>query len=148
MLTDIEIAQRAKIKPIEQIAKKAGLYLAMKEEVDIKTDLLKKFQAPIIAYVPRTALLSEIGKYLKPPEDSLTSLRLLGDNLEIRGDTKSSSELMERLGKSEYFSNVRLSSPVMKDQKTGKERFVVEITVKNLDTAPKQIENPEENLRR
>ncbi len=114
----------------KQIAKQAGLYLTMKEEVDRKTVLLKKVQAPIMEYVPKTVLLSEIGRFLKPPEDALASFRLVGDNLEIRGDTQSSSDLMARLGKSLFFADVRLSSPVVKDQKSGKERFVIEITVK------------------
>ena len=120
----------------KQISQKAGFYLAMREEVENKTALLEKFQEPLIEYVPRTVILSEVGRLLKPPGDALTSLRLVGENLEIRGNTQSSSDLMTRLGKSGFFNDVRLSSPVSKDQKFGKERFVIEITVTKPATEP------------
>ena len=126
----------------KQIVKKVGLYLTMKEEVEKKTDLLKKLQRPINELVPRTILLSEMGRFIKPPEDTLKSFRLIGDNLEIRGGTQSSSDLMGRLGKSRFFIDVRLSSPVIKDRKSGKERFVIEITVKNPEADPEGATKP------
>ncbi len=113
----------------KQISQKAGVYLAMREEVENKAALLEKLQVTLIEYVPRTLILSEVGRLLKPPGDTLTSLRLVGENLEIRGNTQSSSSLMAQVGKSGFFKDVRLSSPVVKDRKTGKERFVIEITV-------------------
>jgi len=111
----------------KKIAKQVGRYLKMKMQVENKTTLLEELKGPLLEYVPRTKILSELGRLLHPPGDSLSSFRLTGRRFEIRGETESSSEFLGRLNRSEAFSEVRLSSPVIKDKKTNKERFVIEV---------------------
>jgi hypothetical protein len=111
------------------LKEKVGPYLDVRDETDKKRALIQKLSPPLREYVPRTLVVSELSRLLHAEEDILQSIQVTGFRMEIRGETRSSSDLLSRLGQSDRFRGARLSSPVMKDPKSEKERFVIEVTL-------------------
>ncbi len=110
-----------------EITGKVEQYLEIKEDLDRKELLYKRLKGILEGYTPRAIILGELGKLLKAPEDSLSSMRLRDNYIELRGLTDSSTNLLNRLNAGKGFKEVRLASPVVKDPRSGRERFVIEV---------------------
>jgi general secretion pathway protein L len=82
----------------------------------------------------RVALLDILAEHL-PDDTHLVALELKGDQLAIRGEAPSTIGLVEKLSAVEAFDQVDFGASVTRNSRTGKERFRLDITVKEPDLA-------------
>lgn len=77
----------------------------------------------------RVALLDVIAEHL-PDDTYLVALELKGNQIAIRGEAPSTVGIVEKLSAVDIFDQVDFGASVTRNSRTGKERFRLDITVK------------------
>lgn len=73
-------------------------------------------------------VLNELTRIL-PDTTSLTQFNVVGNKLKIHGESTNSSELIGIIEKSIYFNGAKFSSPITRNPKNNKERFLIAVQI-------------------
>lgn len=132
----IQAVHEQLLTEVRKTAPQVGRYQEMDRQIQTKMDLVENMNAPLREYVPRSLALNYLAQVLHPDKDILQSIRIVDQRMELRGETLSSSDLLSRLNEWSGFSQGRFSMPVRKDDRTGRERFAIEVILQ--PPAPEQ----------
>lgn len=81
------------------------------------------------AEVSRALVIDELTRLL-PDGDSLTTLKIDGNGIEMQGLSTSAASLVPLLERSQMFSGAALTAPITFDARAGKERFALKAVIR------------------
>jgi len=113
----------------KRITKEVGPLLKEQVELEKQITRLNDLRNIVEAYQPRAALLQTILK-TAPRGSLIQRINISGHTLEIEGTAPDASKFIEVLAKRSDMVAPRFTSPLVREKKTGQERFklIVEYT--------------------
>lgn len=107
----------------------------LREDVDRRSGTLRTIIERRNGTPPALDLLRELTR-LTPDEAWAGQLEIKQGRLRITGEAEAGSELMQALISSELFSDPRFEAPLTHNPKSGRERFVISLAIKERNDAP------------
>lgn len=107
----------------------------LREDVNQRSETLRIIMQRRNSSPPALELLRELTR-LTPDEAWAGQIEIKGGRLRITGEATAGSELMQALTTSGYFSDPRFEAPLTQNPKSGRERFVISLAIKEHDDAP------------
>lgn len=107
----------------------------LREDVNRRRGALQAIMERRNGSPPALDLLRELTR-LTPDEAWAGQLEMKQGRLRITGEAEAGSELMQALTTSQYFSDPRFEAPLTQNPKSGRERFVISLAIKERTDAP------------
>lgn len=101
----------------------------LREDVNRRSDTLRIILQQRNAKPPALELLRELTR-LTPDEAWAGQIEIKNGRLRVTGEAEAGSELMQALTVSGYFSDPRFEAPLTENPKSGRERFVISLGIK------------------
>jgi len=124
------------IKKVNYFKKELSNFREKTQGIEDKIDVMDNLKGKVEfvydnaeKHPSQLSIFLELQRYF--PEETYLMRYSFGQNkMEISGISSKSSELISRLSASKFFTNIKFISPVEKERITGKERFSIEINLK------------------
>lgn len=107
----------------------------LRDDVNRRTETLRIILDKRNASPPALDLLRELTR-LTPNEAWAGQIEIKSGRLRITGEAAAGSELMQALSTSDYFTDPRFESPLTQNPRSGRERFVISLAIKEQANAP------------
>jgi general secretion pathway protein L len=107
----------------------------LREDVNRRSETLRIIMERRNSAPPALDLIRELTR-LTPDEAWAGQLEIKSGRLRITGEATAGSELLQALTTSGYFTDPRFESPLTQNPKSGRERFVISLAIKERENAP------------
>lgn len=107
----------------------------LREDVNRRTETLRIIMDKRNSSPPALDLLRELTR-LTPDEAWAGQIEIKSGRLRITGEAVAGSELMQALSTSDYFTDPRFESPLTQNPRSGRERFVISLAIREQANAP------------